>query len=450
MLIKARYVLPISAPYIEDGAIVIRDDKIVAIGKASDLEKKYAGEQTYDYRLSALIPGFVDTHTHLEYTAMRGLVDDVPYGQWKSKLMAYEALFDQQDWIDSARLGALEALASGITTIADITQTGASGYAAQATGLRGIIYREVEGMERHLLGQVMSDALADIAAWENDFDPALLEVGIAPHSPYSCHPELFEAVRDFAADGRPVAMHLAGSREEYQFVKYGSSMLGFDVREQYDKQAPLWLPTGVSPVRYVDQYRIYNVPRFLAIHCTQVDSEDIAILKRSQVSIAHCPRCNAKLGMGTAPIDEFLEAGLTVGLGTDSPAAANTMGMFTEMATGMLIQRSHSTRIRNRFLSARQYLKFATLDGARALGLDRRVGSLEPGKQADLVVIDLTHSAQVPTRDPESAIVYTSHRSDIALVMVAGKPLYVDGDWTKQNGPDIKERVEAIRDKLRA
>ncbi|MCL2654198.1 MAG: amidohydrolase family protein [Coriobacteriia bacterium] len=449
MLIKARYVLPVSAPSIENGAVVVRDEKIVAVGAASDLERAYADEPVTDFGLAALIPGFVDAHTHLEYTALRGIVDDVPYAQWKSKVMAHEAAFTARDWEDSAQLGALEALASGITTIADITQTGASGRAAQDVGLRGVIYREVEGMERHQLDAVMDRALADIAEWEAAFDADRLEVGIAPHSPYSCHPQLFSAVRDYAADGRPVAMHLAGSLEEYQFVKYGSSMLGFEVREQYDAAAPLWLPTGVSPVRYVDQWQIFSVPRFLAIHCTQVDREDIEILARSQVAIATCPRCNAKLGMGTAPIDEFLEAGLTIGLGTDSPAATNTMGMFAEMSNGLLIQRSQSTPTRKRFFSAHQYLQFATLDGARALGLDDRVGSLEPGKLADLVVVDLTHSAQVPTREPESALVHTSHRSDIVLVMVGGKALYADGDWTGQDGAAIKARVETIRDKLR-
>ncbi|MCL2332038.1 MAG: amidohydrolase family protein [Actinomycetia bacterium] len=450
MLIKARYVLPISAPSIENGAVVVHDDMIVAVGPAAELCPAYPDEDVYDYGLAALTPGFVDTHTHLEYTALRGLVEDVPYAQWKSELMAHEAIFSARDWEDSARLGALEALASGITTLADITQTGASGRAAQEMGLRGIIYREVEGMERPLLKGIMQKALADIADWEDRFDPVRLEAGLSPHSPYSCHPELFEAVRDAAVDGRPVAMHLAGSREEYQFVKYGSSMLGFDVREQYDAQAPLWLPTGVSPVRYVDQYRIFCVPRFMAIHCTQVDEEDIDILARNQVSIAHCPRCNAKLGMGTAPVDKFLEAGLVVGLGTDSPAATNTMGMFAEMSNGLLIQRSHSTRTRRRFFSAHQYLRFATLDGARALGMDKHIGSLEPGKLADLLVVDLTHSAQVPTREPESALVHTSHRSDIILVMVGGRVLYANGDWTEQDGSAIKERVEAIRDKLRA
>ncbi len=450
MLIQARYVLPISAPYIENGAVVVHDDRIVAVGPATDLLLAYPDEEVYDYGLAALTPGFVDAHTHLEYTALRGVVDDVPYAQWKSELMEHEAAFTDQDWEDSAYLGALEALASGITTLADITRTGASGRAAQACGLRGIIYREVEGMDRHCLKDVMRDALADIAAWEESFDPQRLEVGLAPHSVYACHPELFEAIRDCATDGRPVAMHLAGSCEEYQFVKYGSSMLGFDVRDQHDAQAPLWLPTGVSPVRYVDQYQILCVPRFLAIHCTQVDEEDIAILARNHVAIAHCPRCNAKLGMGTAPVDEFLEAGLTVGLGTDSPAASNTMGVFVEMSSGLLIQRSHSSRTRKRFFSAHDYLRFATLDGAKALGLDDRIGSLEPGKLADLLVIDLTHSAQVPTREPESALVHTSHRSDILLTMVGGRALYVNGDWTEQDGPTVKARVEAIRDKLRA
>ncbi len=447
MILEARYVLPIAAPYFEDGAVAVIDDTIAAVGSREEIEELYPHEPVVDYGLAALMPGFVDLHTHLEYTTLRGLVDDAPYAQWKSLVMAQEAALSPRDWEDSALLGGLEALASGITTLADITATGASARAAQELGLRGVIYREIEGMERPLLKGVLDRAFTDIADWESTLDTTRLRIGISPHSVYACHPKLFEAVSEYAADGRPVAMHLAGSAEEYQFVKYGSSMLGFEVREQYDQQAPLWLPTGVSPVRYVAQWGILEVPHLLAIHVTQVDEDDIKLLAHHAVSIAHCPRCNAKLGMGIAPLADFFEAGLRVGLGTDSPAAVNTMGMFAEMNMGLLLQRARSGH--RRFFTAAQFLRFATLGGAEALGLEDEVGSLTVGKKADILAIDLTHSAQIPTSQPESAIVHSTHRSDIAMTMVGGRILYKEGDWTCADGVEVKKRNVKMRDKLR-
>ncbi len=155
----------------------------------------------------------------------------------------------------------------------------------------------------------MERAAADIAAWRATSDPSRLTIGIAPHAPYSCHPELFRRVAEYAQDGTPVAIHLAGSIEEYQFVKYGSSMLATDVRDSYDADAPAWLPTGVSPVRYVLQWGLFDVPNIMAVHCTQVDDSDIEMLADHDVAIAHCPRCEAKLGMGTAPLEKFLARG---------------------------------------------------------------------------------------------------------------------------------------------
>ena len=158
MILTARYVLPVATPHIEHGAVLVRDDRIVEIGDLEHLVAKHPDEPVRDFGLAALLPGFVDLHTHLEYSAMRGLVDDVPYSQWKLQLMHKEELFSTQDWDDSAVLGALEALQSGITTIADVTGTGASGHAAQATGLGGVIYREVATMERGAVAEEMARA----------------------------------------------------------------------------------------------------------------------------------------------------------------------------------------------------------------------------------------------------------------------------------------------------
>ncbi len=158
MLLTARYVLPIATPHIEYGAVLVRDDKIVEIGDYEHLRALHPDEPVRDFGLAALLPGFVDLHTHLEYTAMRGLVDDVPYSTWKYQLLQKERLFSPEDWDDSALLGALEALQSGITTIADVTSTGASCRAAQAAGLRGVIYREVATMDKREVASVMEQA----------------------------------------------------------------------------------------------------------------------------------------------------------------------------------------------------------------------------------------------------------------------------------------------------
>lgn len=447
MLLTARYVLPIATPHIENGAVLVRDDKIVEIGDFEHLRRLHPDEPVKDFGLAALLPGFVDLHTHLEYSAMRGLVDDLPYSSWKYQLLQKERQFTTQDWDDSALLGAMESLQSGITTVADITGTGASGHAAQAAGLRAVIYREVATMDKHQVAGVMDRAAADIEAWRDTTDPERLTIGIAPHAPYSCHPELFRKIAEYAQDGTPVSLHLAGSKEEYQFVKYGSSMLATDVRDVFDADAPLWLPTGVSPVRYVLQWGILDVPNIVAVHCTQVDAADIEVLAAHDVAIAHCPRCNAKLGMGIAPIEKFLQAGIRVGLGTDSPAASNSMDVFEEMRIGLLVQRAALGE--EHFMIARQFVKMATLDAARALGIDDKVGSLEPGKLADIIAVDISKSHQIPTHYPYGTLVHTANQENVLWTMVGGEVVYESREWSTLDKERVFARAEEMRMKLR-
>jgi len=448
MLLTAKYVLPIATPHIEDGAVLVRGDRIVEIGDAEALKAANPDEPVRDFGLAALMPGFVDLHTHLEFASMRGLVDDLPYAQWKLQLMEKEGVMSEQDWEDSALLGALEALRSGITTIADISDTGASARAVRMAGLRAFVYREVLTMEKREIPEVMAAAARDIEEWTASADDGRFTAGISPHSAYSCHPELYTAVAAFAVDGGlPVATHLAGSKEEYDFVKYGSSRLAVDYRDKYGDDQLGWLPTGVSPVRYVLQWGLFQVPNLLAVHCTQVDDADIDILASHDVAVAFCPRCNAKLGMGVLPVRKMLGKGIRIGIGTDSPASNNTLDMFDEMRIGLLIQRAVDAH--EQFHVARKFVKLGTLDAARALQVDDQVGSLEPGKQADIIAVDMSHGHQVPTQHPESTLVHTSNQENVLFTMIAGDIMYDSGSWSTLDQERIFARAEQMRDALR-
>ncbi|HET6497700.1 MAG TPA: amidohydrolase family protein [Coriobacteriia bacterium] len=448
MLLSARYVLPIASPQITDGAVLVRGDRIVEVGELSALAAAHPDEEVRDFGLSVLMPGFVDVHTHLEYSAMRGLVDDLPYSQWKLQLLEREQRLDARDWEDAALLGAAEALQSGITTIADITETGASAKAAVAAGLRAFIYREVSTMVKRDVPGVMARAADDIAAWQEGADPARITIGIAPHATYSCHPELYRRVAEKAvAEGLPVSMHVAGSKDEYDFVKYGSSRLAVDYRDASRGASSVWLPTGVSPIRYLDQWGLFEVPQLLAVHCTQADDADIEILAGHDVAVAYCPRCNAKLGMGVAPLGRMLQRGVRVGIGTDSPASSNTLDMFDEMRIGLLIQRAVAGY--EPHLVARRFVRMATLGAAEALGIGRDVGSLEPGKQADIIAVDISQSHQIPTVNPYSTLVHTANQENVVFTMVAGQALYDSGRWALLDIERIGARAEEMRVTLR-
>jgi 5-methylthioadenosine/S-adenosylhomocysteine deaminase len=307
-------------------------------------------------------------------------------------------------------------------------------------------------MDKAQVAARMDAAASDIVAWSEAAGDAPIEIGIAPHSPYTCHPSLFSAAAALACErGLPLAIHLAGSRDEYDFVRYGSSNLAQDFREQSGWHDVAWMPTGVSPVQYVLQWGLFEVPRVLAVHCVQVDDHDIDVLAEHDVAVAHCPRCNAKLGMGIAPLRSFFEHGLTVGLGTDSPASNNTVDPFDEMRIGLLLQRGVAGESDfYRYFTARTFIRLATIHGARALGLESEVGSLEPGKRADVIAVDLSSSPHmVPTADPYSALVHTSNQKDVLATMIAGRWVFDRGDYPLADKERALARAQEIRGKLR-
>ena len=450
MLLSAQYIRPSTSEPFQNGAILVRDGLIRDIGPLESLKLRYSDEEIKDFGSAALMPGLVDLHTHLENAVIRGIVHDVPYTTWIMSLVETSGKLDVADWYDSAILGGLEALSSGITCVADITATGAASTATQKLGLRSVIYREVGAMDKRRVDYAMRLAENDILHWREEVDPDRITIGIAPAAMYSCHPSVFGRVTELAnREHLPVAMHMAGNREEFNFIKYGSSPFAVHVMDEKRGfvEVPPWLPTGTTPVRYALNWGAFEAENVLAIHCVHVDDRDIQKLKKYDVAVGVCPRINAQLGMGVAPIGEFLRAGLRVGLGTDSPAATDSTDMLEEMRLGMLIQRAVNT---NTFVESATMLEMATLGGARALKLDDKIGSLEVGKCADIIAVDLSGSHQTPTTDPVSAVVNTCTGSDVLMTMVAGVPLYETNKWNV--GVEVARsiaRVIEIRGKLR-
>ncbi len=451
MLLCARYVLPVSLPHIENGAVLVRDGKIVDIGYSTKLKTLYPDEETRDFGLAALMPGFVDAHTHMQNSAMRGLISDAPYAAWNLLLAEKDKLLTYEDKVDSSMLGALEAIRSGITTIADITSTDASLVAARLSGLRGIFYREVGTMERNEVESALDQAFQDIESWRQSSNFEMINVGIAPAALFSCHPLVFKGVAQYAMDGTPVACHIAGSREEYEFIRYGSSPFSVHSREQergFGIDMPPWLATGVSPVNYVLNWELFEAPNVLAIHCVHVNDDDIDKLAEHDVAVAVCSRCNAQLGMGVAPLSKLLNAEIRVGLGTDSPAATSSSDPLVEMRIGLLLQRALGSR--SDFFKASQMIRLATLGSAEALRIDDKVGSLDIGKFADIIALDLSNSNQAPTHDPNSAIVHTTSQDNILMTMINGEILYDGRNYLQDvDVQRVFARTEEMRLKLK-
>ncbi len=453
MIVAAKYLIPVTFDNIEDGAMLVRDDMIADIGTLAELQKKYPDEEVRDYGRAALMPGFVDLHTHLECAALRGIVEEKPYAEWKRETSTREILFTPEDFDDSAMLGALEAVASGVTTVADITSTGSATKAANEIGLRGVFYREIYTMRADQVDNALQEGVAEVEHWRQDSDETRMSFGLAPGALYACHPQIFKGIADYACEHEtPVALHVAGSQEEADFVRYGSSPFSVHATEQergFGIDMPPWLAAGCTPVRYVYNWGIFSVPNVMAVHCVHVDDDDLDILKDNDVAIAYCPRTNAKLGMGAAPIHEFRHKKLRLGLGTDSPAATDTFDMIEEMRFGLLLSRALNPGSKN-LLSAQDILSMATIDAARALFLDEWIGSLEVGKKADIIAVDLRNSHQNPIADPVSAVVYTANQDNIMMTMVNGKVLY--DDFTHVSGVDrdkVAERVRALQPRLR-
>ncbi len=406
-VLSADWVLPVDAEPIRDGAVALGDDgRIAAVATRDDLGE---GERFDD---AAILPGFVNAHSHLEYAVYAGFGDGLPFGPWLALHIERKARIGWAEFVDIARLGAAECLRSGITTIGDASFSGATAQAAADLGLAATVYVEVFGADPPAARERLHDLVARVEAAGS----SRVRAGVSPHAPYSVSPEVYKLTYSL---GLPVATHVAESEDELRYLDRGEGPIAAvsDVE-----------PSGTTPVRHLAAHGLLG-PQVLAAHCVKVDEEEIGLLAAHDVAVAHCPRSNALLGCGVAPLAELLAAGVRVGLGTDSPASTPSFDFFEEMRAALYAARAREER--PDALSARDALKLATLGAARALGLDDEIGSLAPGKRGDLAVVSLAGSQYLPWEDPASAVVFGGSPERVWLTLVDGEERYRKGgdEW---------------------
>lgn len=412
----AAWVLPITRPPIREGTVVEHGGRIVYVG---DRAAAPAGEDR-DLGDAVLLPGLVNTHTHLELTAFRGMLEGLPFVDWIRQLQRLkQSTMTPERYLDAARLGITEGLRAGITAYGDCCDSGAAMRAMLDLGVRGIMYQEVfcPSPERTLVDASVA-ALDEKLSALRPLETPLVRLGISPHAPYTVSDPLFERL---ARSGLPLAIHIAESEDETQLITRAAGRFADGLRARNIPVAP----RGRTPVAMLDRLGVLDAHPLL-IHCVRMDDADIRAIASSDCPVAHCPVSNAKLGHGIAPLVELLAAGIRVGLGSDSMASNNRMDLLEEGRVAALMQRAR-TRCPD-VLSAEQVLELATLGGARALGLDTRIGSLEPGKDADLAAFDLTSDHAAPVHDPAAALVFSLGGCPAKFVAVQGTVRVWDGE----------------------
>ncbi|MDI6689705.1 MAG: amidohydrolase family protein [Actinomycetota bacterium] len=435
MLLTAKWVLPITREPIDEGAVLISKDVIKAVGSKEELKKVHPKEPLIDFGRAIIMPGLVNTHTHLEYSAFRGILKNLSFFPWIVELVKKSRKLSLSDWKVSALFGTLECIKSGVTCVANIISFGPGFEVLLQSELRGLAFHEVIEIDDAKADQKILESEKIIQDWKEKCGNGLLNVGVSPHATYTVAPRVFQSLSEWAQhNGLLLSTHLAESREEYRFLKMAGLKLFWQPRGPCLPCLPEGRPTGrVSPVRYLEQLGVLD-NNVIAVHCVHVDKEDIGILKEKDVGITCCPRSNARLKVGTAPLSDFFESDLRVGFGTDSLASNDDLNILSEFKTALLQHK----------IPPQQLVKMATLGGAQVLRMENQIGSLEEGKQADIIVVDLPID-----HDDIYLSLVDAEKAKVIFTMVAGRVLYERDKCQTLDEKSISAQIQKVQSKLR-
>lgn len=386
---------------IENGALAVKDGRIAFVGKNASAGRIVA-EAKIDAKGKVALPGLINCHTHVPMTVFRGIADDKPLNVWLDKtIWPLEARLKPEDIYNGALLGCLEMIEGGTTCFADMYfHEDEVAKAVEKSGLRGVLGEGVIEAGSSVQGEKMLARSVSFAERFRDYADGRVSAMLAPHAVYSCSPELLLKVGE-EASRLGVGFHLHLGESE--------TML-----REFEKKNRL------SEVEFLNKIGLLN-ERVLAAHCIDLSEKDMRTLSNRKVNAAYVPVANMKLGLSAAKVKDLASLGVNVGLGTDGPASNNSLDLFETMKTGALLQKHEY--LDPTVLPAYEVLKMATLNGARAVGLEKDVGSLEAGKKADIILVDLAKPHLTPLHDIYSTIVYSARAADVETVIVDGKIL---------------------------
>ena len=391
---------------LDPGAVALNGSQIVAIGTPDEVARRYRALDTIDARGQVVMPGLVNTHTHAAMVMFRGLADDLALMDWLQKyIFPAEAKTVSPELVRvGSKLATLEMIQSGTTTFTDMYYfEDEVARATKAAGLRGVLGQTIIGFPV-ADSKTPAESLARIEAFMKEFAGDELVTAVpAPHSPYTVDEASLKACKALADRYHvPMLIHLAETDDE-----------GAMIREKYHRTPTSWLESiGLL------------APNVLAAHGVWLSDDDIAIVKRNGVSVSLNPESNMKLASGTAPVPKYLAAGVNLALGTDGAASNNDLDMFEAMRQAAFVHKLVSRD--PQMMPASTVLAMATIGGAKALGLDRQIGSLEVGKKADVIVVSMAGARQTPMYSPVSHLVYVSRGDDVRTTIVNGRILMRD------------------------
>jgi 5-methylthioadenosine/S-adenosylhomocysteine deaminase len=413
---------------IEDGAIAVKDGKIVAVGRRSEVVKSYQATQTISARGKAVIPGLINTHTHIPMTLFRGIADDLDLNEWLTKyIFPAEAKNVNEEFVRvGAQLGLAEMIRGGTTTYCDMYyfEDAIADETAKA-GVRGVLGETIIDFpvaDNKTHEEAMAYTEKYVKKWMGH---KLIVPAIAPHAPYTVSEQHLKAIKAFSdRTGAPIVTHIAETQKENKDILTN---------------------TGARPVGYLDRIGFLN-NRVIAAHLVVINDEEIALLKTRGVGGAHNPQSNMKLASGVAPIPQMLKMDFPIGLGTDGAASNNDLNIWEEMDT---VAKLHKVFTQDpKVITAKEAFEMATIRGARALHLEKEIGSIEEGKRADIVIVDFEELNQTPIYNIYSHLVYATKAGDVRTVIIEGRVVMLNHRLQTLDEASIKRRARVMRDRV--